>query len=172
MQNINPEKGTLLYNLAPRPYTPTEEDTEEFNAEVLSVRVEKTLNTYELIQLLQDLQREFDKSDEVNYFLVENKKCWLDRETRVGLINSITIQKDAGLEEVILWLGGIPYTVSADYALEFLRSLELYAVRCYNNTQTHLVEISNILDRDTLFEYNICAGYPKPIVFDTEELVK
>ena len=172
VQNINPEKGTLLYNLAPRPYTPTEEDTEEFNGEVLSVRIEKTLNTYELINLLLDLQREFDKSNEVNYFIVEGSKYWLDRDTRVSLINSITIQKDAGLEEVILWLDGKPYKTSADYALSFIRSLELYAMNCNNNTQQHLMEISNLNDRDALFEYNISTGYPEPIVFDTEELVK
>ena len=34
------------------------------------------------------------------------------------------------------------------------------------------MEISNLNDRDALFEYNISAGYPEPIVFDTERLCK
>lgn len=111
-------------------------------------------------------------SNDINYFIVEGNKYWLGRDTRVSLINSITIQKDAGLEEVTLWLDGKPYKTSADYALNFIRSFELYAVNCSNNTQQHLMEISNLKDRDALFEYNISVGYPKPIVFDTEELVK
>lgn len=172
VQNINVEKGTLLYNLSPRPYTPTDEEDKNVNGEVLSIKINKTLNTCELINLLQDQQMEFDKSEKVNYFLVEGNKYWFDKETRVILINSITIQKDAGLEEVILWLGGKSYKTSVDYAINFIRSLELYAVNCNNNTQQHLMEISNLNDRDALFEYNISAGYPEPIVFDTEELIK
>lgn len=111
-------------------------------------------------------------SNDINYFIVESNKYWLGRDTRGSLINSITIQKDAGLEEVTLWLDGKPYKTSADYALSFIRSLELYEVNCNNNTQQHLMEISNLKDRDALFEYNISAGYPEPIVFDTERLVK
>ena len=111
-------------------------------------------------------------SNDINYFIVEGNKYWLNKDTRVNLINSITIQKDAGLEEVILWLDGKPYKTSADYALSFIRSLELYAVNCNNNTQQHLMEISNLNDRNALFEYNISTGYSEPIVFDTEELVK
>ena len=111
-------------------------------------------------------------SNDINYFIVEGNKYWFGRDIRVSLINSITIQKDVGLEEVTLWLDGKPYKTSADYALSFIRSLDLYAVNCNNNTQQHLMEISNLKDRDALFEYNISAGYPKPIVFDIEELVK
>lgn len=111
-------------------------------------------------------------SNDINYFIVEGNKYWLGRDTRVSFINSITIQKDVGLEEVTLWLDGKPYKTSADYALSFIRSLELYAMNCNNNTQQHLMEISNLNDRDALFEYNISTGYPEPIVFDTEELVK
>ena len=172
MQNINPEKGTLLYNLSPRPFTPVEEGDREFNGEVLSVRVEKTLNTYELTQLLLDQQREFDKSDEVNYFNFDGHKYWIDRDTRVSLLNSLTIQQSAGLEEAMLWFGGIPYTVKIDYAISFIKSLELYAVGCFNNTQAHLAEISNINTREGLFEYNICTGYPEPLTFDSEYIVK
>lgn len=111
-------------------------------------------------------------SNDINYFIVEDNKYWIGRDTRVSLINSITIQKDAGLEEVTLWLDGKPYKTSADYALSFIRSLELYAVNCNNNTQQHLIEISNLNDRDALFEYNISTRYPEPIVFDIEKLVK
>lgn len=111
-------------------------------------------------------------SNDINYFIVESNKYCLGRDTSVSLINSITIQKDAGLKEVILWLDGKPYKTNVDYAFSFIRSLELYAMNCNNNTQHYLMEISNLNDKDALFEYNISTGYPEPMVFDTEELVK
>lgn len=172
VQNINPTKETFLYNIAPRPFTPVEKEDMGFDGEILSLKVEKLLNTYELSQLLQDLQKEFDKSDEVNCFILDDKKCWLDKDTRVGLVNSITVQQGAGLTETVLWFDGIAYRVGISYALNFLKALELYAIDCYNVTQSHLNEIKSISDRNMLFEYNISAGYPVPIVFDTEEIIE
>lgn len=171
VQIINPIKGIYLLNLSPRPYTPTEEDG-EVNCEVISVKVEKIPDTVKLNQLLQEIQAEYDKSDEVNYFTLNGAKCWLDKDTRVGLINSITIQKDSGVLVTNLWLNGKPHAVSVDYALTFLRKLELYAVSCYNVTQLHLSEIKQTTNRDALFNYNVSAGYPTPIEFDDSEIIK
>ena len=171
VQTINPTKGIYLVNLSPRPYTPTEED-EDVDCEVISLRTEKVPNTVELSQLLQDLQAVYDKSDEVNYFLLGEEKCWLDKDTRVGLINSINIQKDSGALVTILWLNGKPYHMDIDYALNFLKELELYAISCYNTTQIHLSEIKQITNRDALFQYNISTGYPTPLGLDMEQILK
>lgn len=171
VQTINPTKGIYLVNLSPRPYTPTEKD-EDVDCEVISLRTEKVPDTVELSQLLQDLQAVYDKSDEVNYFLLGEEKCWLDKETRVGLINSITIQKDSGVKVTTLWLNGGPYKVSVDYALEFLRGLELYAVDCYNVTQSHIAEIKAISGREGLFEYDVTKGYPEVLSFNMEEVIE
>lgn len=171
VQNINPNKGIYLLNLSPRPYTPTEEEG-EVDCQVISIRVEKLPTTIELSQILQDLQGDYDKSDEVNYFLLEGEKCWLDKDTRVGLINSIGIQRDSGILITTLWLNNKPYNVSVDYALSFLRALELYAVSCYNVTQTHLAEIKQITNRDELFNYDVTANYPPSLTFDEKEIIK
>lgn len=39
---------------------------------------------------------EFDSSDEVNSFFLNGIKVWLDKDTRVGLMNSLTIEKNSG----------------------------------------------------------------------------
>ena len=36
---------------------------------------------------------EYDQSDAVNQFLLGGKRMWLDKDTRVGLVNSITIEQ-------------------------------------------------------------------------------
>lgn len=172
VQSINPKKGIYLINLSPRPYSPIENEEEGVDTQVFSIKVDKMPNTVELKQLLLDLQAAYDKGEEVNTFNLGEQKCWLDKETRVGLINSITIQKDSGALVTNLWLNGKPYAVSVDYALTFLRKLELYAVSCYNVTQLHLSEIKQTTNRDALFNYNISAGYPTPIEFDNSEIIK
>ena len=40
----------------------------------------------------------YDKSSDVNSFLLNGIQVWLDKDTRVGLMNSIKIEKDAGKE--------------------------------------------------------------------------
>lgn len=170
IQCINPRKGTYLLNLSPRPYTPTE-DEQDVNCEVLSVKVDKVPCTMELNKFLLDLQAEYDKGDEVNTFTLGNEKCWLDKETRVGLINSIGIQEDCGLVETTLWLNGVPYKLSIEYALEFLKELELYTIECYNVTQEHISQIKATTDRDALFEFNVSDGYPTPLEFDLTQVI-
>lgn len=172
VQNINPNKGIYLLNLSPKNYSPTNEESEDINTKVISVRVEKLPNTIELKQLLLDLQAAYDKGEEVNIFNLGEQKCWLDKETRVGLINSITIQKDSGVKVTTLWLNGEPYKVGVDYALEFLRGLELYAVGCYNVTQSHIAEIKAISGREGLFEYDVTKGYPEVLSFNMEEVIE
>lgn len=44
---------------------------------------------------VSDIQS-FDKSKEVNSFELRAKSMWLDKSTRVGLFNSINIEKEAG----------------------------------------------------------------------------
>lgn len=172
VQSINPSKGIYLIHLSPRPYSPIENEGEDVDTLVFPIKVDKMPNTVELKQLLLDVQAAYDKGEEVNTFNLGEQKYWLDKETRVGLINSITIQKDSGAKVTTLWLKGEPYKVSVDYALEFLRGLELYAVDCYNVTQAHIAEIKAISGREGLFEYDVTKGYPEVLSFNMEEVVE
>ena len=49
----------------------------------------------------------YDVSSNVNGFILNGNVVWLDKDTRVGLMNSTSIQKSAGLTETVLWLGEI-----------------------------------------------------------------
>lgn len=171
IEEVNPYTHVSILNLSPRPYIPTE-DEGDINAEILQVEVEGVPSTFELSKILQELQKDYDKSDEVNHFMIDGEKSWLDKDTRVGLINSVTIQKDSGATTTVLWLNDSPYKVSIDYALTFLKELELYAIECNNVTQTHIAQIKKIIDRNELFEYNVSKDYPKSIIFDLDKVIK
>ena len=59
---------------------------------------------------------EYDQSEDVNSFTLQGKTMWLPKETRVGLVNSVTIEKNAGKETTVLWFGGERYELSVDTA--------------------------------------------------------
>lgn len=106
------------------------------------------------------LQQEYDSSSEVNSFYLNGKKAWLDKATRVGLVNSLSMQKANGLIESTLWLDTLSITVNIEQALGLLNALEMYALECYNNTHEHYSEIEKLETIEELVAYDITAGYP------------
>ena len=79
----------------------------------------------------------YDTSSSVNGFLLNGVLEWLDKATRVGLMNSTTIAKAAGQETTTLWLKGIKLVVDCDKAIQLLSALEMYALECFNVTASH-----------------------------------
>ena len=62
----------------------------------------------------------YDASSSVNGFILNGLLVWLDKATRVGLMNSTTIAKAAGQQTTTLWLGGIKLVVDCDEAIQLL----------------------------------------------------
>lgn len=165
------DNKVVFYYLSPKSFIPTNDYDINYNCEVVSIGVNKTLCDYDLKQLVINIQKEYDKSDDVNCFIFNGKKYWFDKDTRLGLINSLNVQENIGQTTTTLWIGNISVNVSIEYIREFLKNLELYAIECFNVTQTHLNEINSIDNRDELFEYNITTSYPEPIEFDSNEII-
>lgn len=109
---------------------------------------------------------QYDTSSNVNGFILNGIQVWLDKDTRVGLMNSITIEKNAGKEQSVLWLNGICITVNCDAAIQMLSSLELYALACYNKTSEHKLAISQLTDVSKVKAYDYTAGYPDKLSFN------
>ena len=112
------------------------------------------------------LVKDYDKSEGVNSFILNGQIAWLDKATRVGLINSLQIEKRAGRVESTLWLNGKSYVVNIDMALQMLVVLELYAKDCYNVTEQHIANIEQETDLNRVYNYNYTKGYPKKLKFD------
>lgn len=108
---------------------------------------------------------QYDTSSNVNGFILNGIQVWLNKDTRVGLMNSITIEKNAGKEQSVLWLNGICITVNCDAAIQMLSSLELYALACYNKTAEHKLAISQLTDISKVKAYDYTAGYPDKLSF-------
>ena len=103
----------------------------------------------------------YDTSDKVNGFILNGLFVWLDKATRVGLMNSTTIAKAAGQETTTLWLGGAKLVVDCDKAIQLLSALEMYALECFNVTASHKAAVGELKTIEDVKVYDYKTGYPK-----------
>ena len=102
----------------------------------------------------------YDKSSAVNGFALNGAVVWLDKATRVGLMNSTSITKAMGQPTTTLWLGESKMEVPCDTAIQLLSALEMYALECFNVTAAHKVAVSELTTIEEVEKYDITAGYP------------
>lgn len=109
----------------------------------------------------------YDTSDAVNSFLVDGTNMWLDKATRVGLMNSTTIAKNSGLGKVTLWFDSTQLTLACDKAISLLSAIEMYAVKCFDTTAAHKKAVSELTTIEEVEKYDITAGYPERLEITT-----
>ena len=103
----------------------------------------------------------YDTSDKVNGFMLNGLLVWLDKATRVGLMNSTNIAKAAGQQTTTLWLGGAKLVVDCDKAIQLLSALEMYALECFNVTASHKAAVGELKTIEDVNVYDYKTGYPK-----------
>ena len=122
----------------------------------------------ELKALKIDEITKYDTSSNVNVFSLNGVDVWLDRDTRVGLMNSTTIAKNMGQENTILWLGTVKITVKCDQAIQLLSALEMYALSCFNKTAEHKKNVEALSTINEIVSYDYTVGYPEKLNLVTE----
>lgn len=105
----------------------------------------------------------YDTSDKVNGFVLNGLLVWLDKATRVGLMNSTTIAKAAGQQTTTLWLKGIKLVVGCDKAIQLLSALEMYALECFNVTAAHKKAVEDMESVEEVEAFDVTADYPKQL---------
>lgn len=137
--------------------------TEEIEAILKYFHAEDDLESWRMLRKAQ--VQGYDSSDKVNCFYLGELPMWFDKATRVGLVNSLNIEKAAGRENSELWFGYNKIDINVDLALKLLAALELYAKDCYGVTASHIATIESAQTVDELRNFNIGADYPKTPVF-------
>lgn len=108
----------------------------------------------------------YDASDSVNAFMLNGQKVWLDKATRVGLMNSTTIAKAMGQTTTTLWLGEAKLVVDCDKARQLLSALEMYALECFNVTAAHKKAVNEMTTLEDVLGYDYTGGYPKKLTME------
>nr|DAK94926.1 MAG TPA: protein of unknown function (DUF4376) [Caudoviricetes sp.] len=107
-----------------------------------------------------------DTSPAVNSFILNRQRVWLDKATRVGLMNSTTIAKAMGQATTTLWLGDVKLVVECDKAIQLLSALEMYALECFNVTAAHKKAVSEMQTVESVLGYDYTAGYPEVLTMN------
>ena len=108
----------------------------------------------------------YDKSSAVNGFMLNGQRVWLDKATRVGLMNSTSIAKAMGKTTTTLWFGGMQIEVNCDKAIQLLSALEMYALECFNVTAVHKKAVSEMSTVEEVLGYDYTQGYPEQLRMD------
>lgn len=120
------------------------------------------VNLKSLYIILDKLIEHYDSSLSINSFLFNDNPLWLDKATRVGLVNLVNSSSD----HVTLALGNQIVTIPVEVAKQFLAALEVYAGECYVNTAQHRINIKQLKSKEDLLSYDFTTGYPEKLSFN------
>ena len=115
--------------------------------------------------VLADIEKH-DTSSAVNSFMLNGREVWLDKATRVGLMNSTTIAKAMGQATTTLWLGEAKLVVDCDKAIQLLSALEMYALECFNVTAAHKRAVTEMTTLEDVLGYDYTGGYPQKLTME------
>lgn len=115
--------------------------------------------------VLADIKK-YDTSSAVNVFMLNGQNVWLDKATRVGLMNSTSIAKAMGQATTTLWLGEAKLVVDCDKAIQLLSSLEMYAFECFNVTAAHKKAVNEMTTLEDVLGYDYTGGYPQKLTME------
>ena len=104
-----------------------------------------------------------DTSPSVNGFMLNGQRVWLNKDTRVGLMNSTSIAKAMGKTTTTLWFGGMQIEVNCDKAIQLLSALEMYALECFNVTAAHKKAVAELNTVEEVLGYDYTKGYPEQL---------
>lgn len=153
-------------------YTPTETEIKRHNKDKRKEQslpdieygiIESNGNTVTdiknaVIKAIED----YDSSTYVNTFIHNGRKYWLDKTTRMSLLNDINVLKNLKEDTITVWLNSTTsVNLPLDTTIDFLNELEVYAMNCYNVTKNHIKDITGMDDYESLSTYNFITGYPK-----------
>ena len=108
----------------------------------------------------------YDISSSVNVFELNGMQTWLDKATRIGLVNSINVTQRAGEQKIELWLGNYKLELDCNKAIELLSKIEIYAMNCFNVTSLHKKQVSEFSNIEDFLNYDYKSGYPDKLIIN------
>ena len=151
---LNTESATII--------NPSEEQIyAEGWIDYIAPTTERTIEEARVMKLAEI--ESFDLSSAVNSFEFNGNDMWIDKATRVGLMNAISCYEVLGKD--IIGIDNISVTLPLVKAKAMLASLEAYALECYNVTLEHKNMVKTITDIEHVDKFDVTIGYPTKLVF-------
>ena len=160
LECINPKNDKHILRLSPNSKNMEKDEWDDSDTRIVSIIIKNKPTLLDIKNHLLSLQKDYDNSIEVNCFILNDERVWLDKATRVGLFNIVNLEKSSGVDTTTLWFNNIPTKINVDKALSLLTAVELYAKKCFDNTQKHYAEINQLESIEACLAYDITKDYP------------
>lgn len=108
----------------------------------------------------------YDISENVNGFYLNGNLMWLDKDTRVSLMNSLDLSEKTGRTFMDIWFGDVSYNLDIITAKSILTAIEMYAMDCYNVTALHRVAVKNMTSIEEIDSFDVTTDYPERLSFN------
>ena len=141
-------------------YTPP---TDEVLIEAGYIIKEDEVTLEEVLSNKIEQIRNYDISDNVNLFFINNTPLWLDRTSRTSLMARFNAEQSKGMETTNLWYEGMNLVLPIKNAIEMLLDLEIYASQCYDATQKHLHNVKQLQSIEDINNYDYTVDYPEKL---------
>lgn len=112
--------------------------------------------------VLADIEA-YDTSSEVNGFVLNGARVWLDFELRDRVYQGNERLQRIGRTGTTLWLGNQCYDLSIDQAQNIISHIEAYAKDCYNVTAQHKAAVEKMQTLEEVLAYDYKEGYPEQL---------
>lgn len=110
--------------------------------------------------------KNYDSSQNVNEFFLNEISLWVDKETRIGLKFRFEVEISAEKIDTVIWYNGVQFNLRLEDAMDILYRVEKYASECYDNTQRHISTVNMLKTVEEVNEYDYKIGYPEKLYFN------
>lgn len=175
--NLHNDIGTTFDDYLNNMWVPLSEDQVKFKEENPSVTLRevwqmelspKHIRTVEEAknEMLHKIEQ-YDKSDNVNSFLVNNSiKAWFTPQERSNYKSSIDAAKLLGMDILSFYIKNIMLNVSPIDAEQMLAQIQLYADQCFIITKQHKAAVESLQTIEEIDNYDYMSNYPDRLNFD------
>ena len=105
----------------------------------------------------------YDKSEDVNKFFINNSPIWLSREERIVIKDRFQRKKDAGKENTRLLYKGLVLELTPDMGIHLINMVSAYADQCFDVTEAHKSALNDLTTKEEIQSYDYTVGYPEKI---------
>ncbi len=131
--------------------------TKQYSITYLPIETLKEVKLKELV--------DYDISEDVNGFILNDKTAWFDKDTRAALSTSIESASLLGETEITFVINDNEFSIDIQSAKQMLAAIQRYADKCFLVTEVHKRAIKGLSEAEAIINYDFKTGYPTKVTF-------
>lgn len=108
---------------------------------------------------------DYDISEDVNGFILNDKTAWFDKDTRAALSTSIESASLLGESTITFVVNDKEFSIDIPKAKQMLAAVQRYADKCFLVTESHKRAIKGLTEAEEIINYDVTTGYPTKVTF-------